>query len=542
MPPSEDMELVREYVARNSDAAFEAILKRHINLVYSTALRQVRDPSLASDVTQTTFIILARKAQTLNQSTILSGWLYRTTMFAASRAMRTEARRRERDNEALSMQTDQTDTCWEELAPLLDEAMGRLSATDRAAVVLKYFENKSTREVADALGINEAAAQKRVNRAVEKLRQIAAKRGVVATAVILTGAISANAVHSAPVVVVATTAAALKGGAALTASTAALVNGTLKLIAWYKIKTAVVVGLGTALVAGTVVLVEQGHQTPAEVRAELGRAMEQLDDGKRQTNNALPWVSWQDEVQRSPQQAAAAQSVRKLGASALPYLITALEKKQSGADGLFGWDNLPAAVFHRRALLAFDALGPEARPAIPDLTRLLLGTNAPEDAAMALAAIGPEGWQVLTQNINGPTELARGSAIWALGSRRGAVAGTINALEDFFLKEQLSGEGPIAGWAMAQIGQDREKVINLLIQGLNFRRLDSIFCSAFTLGEIGPAASNAVPKLLQLLNSPNQRVRQDAARALQQIDPVAAARAGVTEALAPKNIPQTLPD
>src|SRR5438445_8011957 len=115
MPLSQDMELLQEYVVRNSDSAFEAILKRHVNLVYSTALRQVRDPGLANDVTQTTFIILARKARSLNQSTILSGWLYRTTMFAASRALRTEYRRRERDNEALKMQTEQSESCWEEL-------------------------------------------------------------------------------------------------------------------------------------------------------------------------------------------------------------------------------------------------------------------------------------------------------------------------------------------------------------------------------------------------------------------------------------------
>jgi RNA polymerase sigma factor (sigma-70 family) len=542
MPLSEDMELLQEYVVRNSDSAFEAILKRHIHLVYSTALRQVRDPSLASDVTQTTFIILARKARTLTTATILSGWLYRTTMFAASRAMRTEARRRERDNEALKMQTEQTETCWEELAPVLDEAMGRLSSTDRAAVVLRYFENKTTREVGDALGVNEAAAQKRVNRAVEKLRKLAAKRGVVASAVVLTAAISANAIQAAPVAMVATTAAALKGGAALTASTAALVNGTLKLIAWYKLKTAAMVGLGSVLVAGTVVLVENAGPSPDDVRRELGQTLEQLDDGKRQTNFDLQWVSWQNEAKQSPQQAAAAQAVRKLGTNALPYLITALDKKQTGVDGLFGWNGLAPAAFHRRAVLAFDALGAQAEPAIPELTRLMHGTNCPQEAAIALAAVGPKGWEVLTRSINDPVELTRASAIWAIGSRRAAAPGTIKALEDFFERHQSTGEDPISGWAMVQLGQDREKVISLLTRGLDFQRVDSIWGSAVALGEIGPAASNALPKLIELLQNPNPVVRHDAAQAIELIDPQAAAQAGAAGKLTTRHIPVTYPD
>src|ERR1700735_4344186 len=104
MPMTEDMKLLEDYVARETHAAFETLLTRHVNLVYSTALRMVRDPSLASEVTQTTFIILAKKARLLGSGTVLSGWLYRTTQYAAARAMRTEYRRREREEEAAKMQ------------------------------------------------------------------------------------------------------------------------------------------------------------------------------------------------------------------------------------------------------------------------------------------------------------------------------------------------------------------------------------------------------------------------------------------------------
>ncbi|HZQ47528.1 MAG TPA: sigma-70 family RNA polymerase sigma factor, partial [Verrucomicrobiae bacterium] len=143
MQSMEDMELLREYVEHDSDIAFETILNRHINLVYSAAMRQVRDAAMAGEVTQITFIILARKARSLRRETVLSGWLYRTAQFAAARALRTEMRRRERELEAAKMPNEQTDSIWEQLAPTLDQAMAQLSSGDRNAIVLRYFENKT---------------------------------------------------------------------------------------------------------------------------------------------------------------------------------------------------------------------------------------------------------------------------------------------------------------------------------------------------------------------------------------------------------------
>ena len=169
---------------------------------------------------------------------------------------------------------------WEELSPLLDEAMARLGEADRNAVVLRYFENKNSKDVGAALGINEAAAQKRVARAVEKLRGLCLKRGAVASAIALTALISSNAVQAAPANMVSATAAAMKG-AGVAASTTALVKGTLELMRWAKIKTALTAGLGATALAGTVFLVGTPYWSQPHFGGRvLSTWMARLDDGK----------------------------------------------------------------------------------------------------------------------------------------------------------------------------------------------------------------------------------------------------------------------
>ena len=250
-----DAELLEQFARNGSEVAFAALVERHLALVHSVALRHTTRPHQAQDITQAVFIILARKAGTLSRKTVLSGWLYHTARLTAANFRQAEMRRIRREQEAFmqsTLQESANDTAWREMSPQLDEAMAKLGMTERDALVLRYFQNKSMAEVGQSLGLQENAAQKRVGRALEKLRKFFAKRGVVSTTAIIAGVISANSVQAAPAGMAQTVSslAVIKGTAAST-STLTLVKGVLKIMAWSKMNTAIAVGIGILLVAGT---------------------------------------------------------------------------------------------------------------------------------------------------------------------------------------------------------------------------------------------------------------------------------------------------
>ena len=253
---SDDMALVQAYAAEQSEAAFATIVSRHVGLVHSAALRQLRDGHLAQDVTQAVFVLLARKAGSLSPDTALSGWLYRATLFACADVRRREFRRQQREQEALmelsiESETSDTQTVWNKLAPVLEEAMARLRDRDRDALVLRFFENKSMKEVAATLGLEERAAQKRVQRALERLRGSFARRGITFGALIISSAIAANSVSAAPASLnaLAITAAVGRNTAE---STNVIIRGALKAMIWAKLKFALSVSAATLLLGAAV--------------------------------------------------------------------------------------------------------------------------------------------------------------------------------------------------------------------------------------------------------------------------------------------------
>ena len=254
----DDMALLREYAAGNSEAAFEKLVSRHIGFVHSAALRQVRDPHLAEEITQVVFIILAQKAGKISDKTILTGWLFQTTRFVALAQIRAATRRRQHEQEA-QMQSESsspaTDETWRQLAPGLDEALAALGEADRQAVLLRFFENQSLAEVGHILGTGEDTARKRVSRALEKLHRFFHRRGVSLTTAILAGTISANSIHAAPAALAqSVTTAALAKGATAGSSTVALIQAALKIMAWAKAKTIMATSVAVVLAGGVMAL------------------------------------------------------------------------------------------------------------------------------------------------------------------------------------------------------------------------------------------------------------------------------------------------
>src|SRR5437899_12205089 len=177
---SDDFDLLRAYIEDGSEEAFRKLVERHCGMVHGTAVRIVRDESLAQEVTQAVFTILARKTASLRRGTVLAGWLYRTARFVALDALRSE-HRRQKYQHGFAQMNDALDSSsiWEQIAPVLEELMSHLRTADRDALVLRFLQEKSFAEVASALGTSEAAAKMRVSRALDKVRARLGRRGVV---------------------------------------------------------------------------------------------------------------------------------------------------------------------------------------------------------------------------------------------------------------------------------------------------------------------------------------------------------------------------
>jgi RNA polymerase sigma factor (sigma-70 family) len=304
--PNDDLTLLREYARNNSEDAFAALVTRHVNLVYSVALRQVRDASLAEEITQAVFIILARKADSLGDKTILPGWLCRTARYASANALTIQRRRQQREQEAFMQNiltgggdasSPSNEETWRQIAPLLDGAMEQLGQKDHNALVLRFFENKTFAEVGATLGASEDAAKMRVNRALEKLRKFFTKRGVSSTTAIIAGTISANSVQAAPVALAkSVTAVAIAKGAAASGSTLTLIKGALKIMAWTKAKTAivsvVVVGMATfsAIQYQAQVKLREQNQTLQQQQSSLAGQIQQLQADNESLSNRITTI------------------------------------------------------------------------------------------------------------------------------------------------------------------------------------------------------------------------------------------------------------
>jgi RNA polymerase sigma factor (sigma-70 family) len=273
MEQSSDSALMRQYVESQSDEAFAALVTRHINLVYSVALRETSNAESAEEIAQAVFIILAKKANQLRHEKALSSWLFQATRLTAANLLRSESRRRNREQEAhmQSASNDAPDETWAKLGPLMDTAVASLREKDRRAILLRFYEGRNLQEVGAALGASPDAAEKRVSRALDKLRHYFSRRGISSTTAIISEQISANSVQAAPATLAKAVAAmALAKGATASVSTLTLIKGAMKVMAWTKAKTAAMVGVGVLIAAGMAAFVVRAVPHGSDLTAIQG--------------------------------------------------------------------------------------------------------------------------------------------------------------------------------------------------------------------------------------------------------------------------------
>ena len=269
---NDDAHLLESYAATRSEVAFAELVRRHVALVYSAALRQVNgDAHLAQDVTQLVFTDLARKAGEVASHRVLAGWLFTSTRFAAAKLVRGERRRQARETEARIMNEITGDEGekmdWDRVRPVLDETLAELGEADREAILLRFFEGRDFAEVGARLRLTDNAARMRVERALDKLHGLLAKRGVTSTTAALAVALGGHAVAAAP----AGLAAAVTGAAL--AGTGAVVVGAVAGGAWAtfmsisKLQLGISGALATAGVAGLVLQAQSNAALREEVAA-----------------------------------------------------------------------------------------------------------------------------------------------------------------------------------------------------------------------------------------------------------------------------------
>ena len=356
MQESSDIQLLREYAEEKREGAFRELVARHTDFVYSAALRQVNSPDLACDVAQGVFTDLARKARSVAEKrpegNSLAGWLHRSTRYAALNHLR-DTRRREA-NERLAMEqliiNSESAPDWDLIRPVLDEALDSLDDEDRAALLLRYFENKSLREVGEALGTSDDTAQKRVSRATERLREFFSKRKVTIGASGLAVAISANSVQAAPAGLAATISTAALAGTAVTTLTALTTAKTITMTLLQK--AIVITALG--LVAGVAIYqahqasqLREQNQTLQQQLAPLADQVQQLQHERDQATNRLAGMS--EELALAKKNPS---DVLKLRGE-----VTTLRKEKSESESQSAVSKLTADPTTRKALRDTQKLG-----------------------------------------------------------------------------------------------------------------------------------------------------------------------------------------
>jgi RNA polymerase sigma factor (sigma-70 family) len=276
-----DHRLIAEFNARRSEEAFAALVRQHVNLVFATALRQVGDAGAAEEITQNVFVALAQAAGKLGSHPTIAGWLHQTALNKSREWLRSELRRRRREQVAVNLDLARAegDSVWSPLVPLLDEALLELREPDRLAVILHFMEGQTFHEVGSALGIGEDTARKRVNRCLEQLTHFFRRRGFAAPALVAGAPLFTLSSHATPAGLAASaTTAGLAAAHSAATSTLTLIKGALKIMAWTKAKTSIVVGIVAILAATSTTVIgiklARAHRSTVEPTTGLSPIMQ----------------------------------------------------------------------------------------------------------------------------------------------------------------------------------------------------------------------------------------------------------------------------
>jgi RNA polymerase sigma factor (sigma-70 family) len=281
---TDDATLLRRYAETRAQDAFAELVRRNVDAVYSAALRRVGgDAHLAQDVTQQVFAALARKAETVATHPVLSGWLYTTTRNEAANVVRSERRRKARDQEAHAMHDAFSkapgDADWTRVAPILDEVIDELTETDRRAVLLRFVDRRPFAEIGGILRVSEDAARMRVDRALEKLRVLLARRGISSSATALGAALTSHVVVAAPAGLAATVTGAALASVAATSGPVALI---FQFMITSKLATSLAAVAVLAIAFGTATHESAARQAVVEALAVAAAETARLDQQLRE--------------------------------------------------------------------------------------------------------------------------------------------------------------------------------------------------------------------------------------------------------------------
>jgi len=465
--------LIAEFNARRSEEAFAALVRQHVNLVFATALRQVGDAGAAEEITQNVFVALAQAAGKLGSHPTIAGWLHQTALNKSREWLRSELRRRKREQVAVNLDLARAegDSVWSALVPLLDEALLELREPDRQAVLLHFMEGQTFQEVGSALGVGEDAARKRVNRCLDQLTDFFRRKGFAVPALGVGAPLFALTLHTAPAGLTAAATTASLASAHSAASTLTLIKGALKIMAWTKAKTAAVVVVAVILAGGSSMVAVS--QIKEQHESKVVNAFIEKPDATFSEEN-------------DPQ----FRKVREMGADAVPYLVGAIKKYNSVRDTPLN----PASghaegrdLIRIRAYWGLRGLGASAKPALPFLIQQFSTNNDLIDFDFdVLARLGPEARETIPVLMR-------------------AFHGTDSQMRFY------------AARALAKIDPDNPELLPTMLADLKSSDVVSRRFAAHILGELGPKASPAIPALTEAFGDEDNWVRINATNALKKI-------------------------